>query len=164
MAEQYYIKLPGGAILHQSDGSTLYYKYGEEVDLSELAGYQAETIDNVADNTQRSIENANVELARDAAAAEPAKEAAIPSNYNQLDENEAVTLVLNSSTAVQAEVLKHELIQQNRNKVIDAASSEAQDIARGEVAKLTSAGAAAKPKKRAARKVQPEATPDPAES
>lgn len=168
MADKYYVKLPGGAIIHHTDGSSEYYAYGQEIDLSVVAEHAKKNLDRVADNQQRVVEDLNVDLAREAAAEEPAAKAAVPGNYDELDEDEAASLVAGLPVASQIEVVKHEILHKNRAKVLDAASNEARESAGGDVKQLSAKGA--KTSKRRGRKsvpvkkAEPAETPEPSDS
>lgn len=167
MADKYFVKLPGGAIIHHADGGSEYYAYGQEIDLSVLPEYVKDNIDRVADHQQRVAEDVN-DLAREAAAEEPAAKAAVPGNYDELDEDEAASLVAGLPVASQIEVVKHEILHKNRAKVLDGASSEAREAAGGDVKQLSAKGA--KTSKRRgrkslpAKKVEPAETPEPSDS
>jgi hypothetical protein len=160
MADKLYIKLPGGAIIHHADGGSEYYAYGQEVDLEVVADHAKETIDRVADSQQRVAADVN-EAAREVAAEEPAAKVAVPGNYDELDEDEATSLVAGLPVASQIEVVKHEILHKNRTKVLDAASPEAREAAGGDVKQLSTK--AAKTKRRG-RKSAPVAKPEPAET
>lgn len=141
-----YVNKPGGVLLHMEDGQVKYHAYGAEVNPKDLADYQRKSLGDVTDNEARS-ENPLALGIRDAHRAAVSAESGqvnstsspIPANYHELDEDGAVALIraLEAFPAVQAKILLFERVNKGREKVADAASDEARDIAESEYDNLT---------------------------
>lgn len=142
MPSTLYINKPGGAILHLKDGSQETFAYGAPVDPDNLADYQKATIASVTDGSRKSESPAEVEINARLKDAHNASVAAhggqvnssanvVPGDYGQLDLDGAIGLVraLEAYPEAQAQVVLHEMVNYGRDKVVDAATSQARTIA-----------------------------------
>lgn len=123
-----YITKPGGVILHELDGQSQTYKYGQEVKLSEIKEEQHQHVPDYT-STKRPADAppaVNEELTLDAAMQEAGQSmttaSAVPGNYETLSEDQAVRLVSSiTNPGNQAQLVAHEMNNQNRERVINSA-------------------------------------------
>lgn len=141
-----YINKPGGVILHLKDGSSEHYTYGREVDEDALAEHQLEHLGNFTDGNRRKLQSvpdevrAQLEEANQAAVqadlGQPnSTSSPVPSNYQELDENGAVGLIraLEGYPEAQAKIVLHEMVNDGRQAVLDAASDYARRSAEAQL-------------------------------
>lgn len=127
-----WISYPGGAIVEKSDGSREHLLYGAEVNFDDLADHAAaglisqNLIDTqmgrkpqhiaaqAADQANADIDRSNVDLS------------AVPDNYRELDEEEALGVVraYGRSPKKQGQVLAYEILHSNRQGVVDGGSKK----------------------------------------
>jgi hypothetical protein len=134
------VNRPGGVILHHKDGSAEYYAYGARVPFDELAEHQKKNLGHFTDQEDRSVYLPSEQVVKEAhiraafadsgqvnSTSDP-----VPSNYNELGEEDAAQLVIamQNEPGVQARLLLHERVHGgSRRMVIDAGSPEAKQEA-----------------------------------
>jgi hypothetical protein len=145
MANTVYIDKPGGVLLHHEDGQVKYAEYGEEIDPSILTDYQRKTLKQVTSDSPRSESPGDRQVKEAHRAAVDADlgqvnstTSPIPSNYHELDEDGAIALInaLKGFPSVQAKIALYERVNFGREKVLDAVSDEAQELADAEYEQL----------------------------
>lgn len=129
-----YVNLPGGVVVHENSGQSITLAYGDVVP-DNLAEYVDPTT--FADSRPRTTvydpeHDAKVRAAQTAADQVGSSASAVPGDYAELDEDEAVTLVRSYANrpAEQAAVIRHEIAIHNggRLQVVDSISPEARAI------------------------------------
>lgn len=137
-----YVNKPGGVIVHMADGSQETLGYGAPVYVDQLADHQKPFVSGFADSTRKSTSPAEEEVRarlKDAHTnamlsnlGQPNSSAdVVPGDYGQLDEDGAIALMraLEAYPAAQAQVVLHERVNYNRERVLDAATAQAREIA-----------------------------------
>jgi len=130
MGKTLYINKPGGALVKEESGVVENYPYGKEVDLDVVHPDAAKHIHRVtstkkppdapADPLQQNLEAALIEAGQYYTTA-----SAVPGNYEELTEDQAVRLVQSvKDEGSQAQIIAHELENEGRQRVLDAASSD----------------------------------------
>lgn len=121
---KYYVNLPGGIIVKKKDGDSLHLLWGDEVPVDKIVDY----VDHKewSDTTKRKADPLPTvdaaEQLRRSLEVDTGATSAIPSNYSQLDADEAASMLSNLEKEQQAQVLLHEITHGGaRQQVIDAA-------------------------------------------
>jgi hypothetical protein len=130
-----YVNKPGGAILHESTGESVVYHYGQEVDLDKIRESARKYLPRVTSTTRppdapEPPVNTDLETAMIEAGQQHSSASAIPGNYHSLTEDQAVRLIQSiENKNDQATLVAYEKQNENRLRVIDAASNDAKDQA-----------------------------------
>lgn len=141
MADKLYVNKPGGVIVHMKDGTSKSLTYGDPIPDGDEPSEQVADYVNIktfADKTKRKPDAEEIQIQeahRRAALSENGQvnssSSPVPGNYSELDEDAASQLVSNLAAypEQQASVVQHELLNENRQKVIDAAGDYAKAAA-----------------------------------
>lgn len=132
-----WISYPGGAVVEMADGHREHLLYGAEVNFDQLADHAAAGLISqglvdtelarkpqhvaaqAADKANSEIDRSGVDLS------------AVPDNYRELDEEEALGVVraYNRSPKKQGQVLAYEILHSNRQGVVDGGNKKGREQA-----------------------------------
>ena len=125
-----YVNKPGGAIISEVTGESVTYPYGAEINLDQVQEGTIQHLGRVASATRppdapEPQDDGSLQAAMIEAGQVFGTASSVPGNYDSLSEDEAIRLIQSTSDADnQSQLLAHEISNQNRTRVKNAASND----------------------------------------